>query len=114
MCKLTAVVACILMLCAVLVISDFDAQGEDVGQVPEVVVTAEHYDVGEREWAGLMDTVLATGVQYDHTDPAWYGLTDTVTVVEERPLLQRGTVMRVLTYRGPWSFFNDDFYHRVE
>ena len=109
MCKLTAVLACAIgLLALVSVKSGYNATAEYVGQMPEVMVTAEY------EYPGLMDTVVVTAARNDDADVAWSGLLDTVTVVGPSLGQPRGSTIPILTYRSPLGIMIDNFHHRVE
>lgn len=109
MCKLTAVIACIVGLFALVIMkSGHDSTAEYIGQMPEVVVTAE------RAYSGLLDTVPVSAPRDAYADIAWPGLLDTVTIIETPVHRLRGSTVPILTYRSPLGVMIDDFHHRVE
>ncbi len=108
MCKLTAIIACIVgLFTLVMMQSGRDLVAGEIGQMPEVVVFAE------REYSGLVDTVFVTALR-DNCDIAWSGLLDTVTVVATPIHRMSGSTVPTLTYRSPLEGMIDDFHRLVE
>jgi hypothetical protein len=61
-----------------------DISMEEIGQMPEVVITAPRYEYEDEAWAGLMPETVITARRYEHEDAAWSGLMPETIVTAAR------------------------------